>query len=150
MEFRVLGPLEVVEEGRPVAVERRLSRALLAYLLLHANEPVSADRLVDELWGPAAPRTATASLQNYVSTLRKLLGAERIDLEPAGYVLRVDPERFDLARFDRLVSEARTAPPKERSQLLRSALALWRGPPLGDLRSRSSPRRRSQSWASGM
>jgi DNA-binding SARP family transcriptional activator len=133
MEFRVLGPLEVVDDGRPVAIERRLSRALLAYLLLHANEPMSADRLVDELWGPAAPRTAIASLQNYVSTLRKLLGAGRIELEPAGYVLRVDPERFDLTRFNRLVSEARAAPPMERSQLLRSALALWRGQPLQDL-----------------
>ena len=60
MEFRILGPLEVVEDGRPIALDRRLSRALLAYLLLHANEAVPAERLVDQLWGEAAPKTATA------------------------------------------------------------------------------------------
>src|SRR3954451_18895801 len=109
MEFRVLGPVEVGVEPRPVLIERWLPRALLAYLLLHANEPVSAERLVDALWGAAPPRTATASLHNQVSALRKLLGPKLIELEPAGYVLRVDPERFDLARFDRLVGEAHFA-----------------------------------------
>src|SRR5436190_12520749 len=133
MEFRILGPLEVVDDGRAVELPRRLSRALLAYLLLHANEPVSADRLVDELWGAGAPKTATASLQNYVSRLRKALGGETIRLEPAGYVLRVDPERFDLARFERLVEEAAGAPIRERAELLRAALSLWRGDPLEDL-----------------
>ncbi|MDP9262061.1 MAG: AAA family ATPase, partial [Actinomycetota bacterium] len=133
MEFRILGPLEVVEEGRPLRFDRRLSRALLAYLLLHANEPVSADRLIDQLWGPDAPRTATASLQNYVSRLRKTLGADRLRLEPAGYVLHVDPERFDLARFERLVAEAQASPAKQRVELLRAALSLWRGEPLQDL-----------------
>ena len=133
MEFRILGPLEVVEDGRAVPVQRRLARALLAYLLLHANEPVPGDRLVDELWGEAAPKTATASLQNYVSRLRRSIGTERIRLEPAGYVLRVDPEQFDLARFERLVGEAQAAPAKERAELLRGAIALWRGEPLEDL-----------------
>jgi DNA-binding SARP family transcriptional activator len=107
--------------------------ALLAYLLLHANEPVSADRLVDELWGADVPRTARASLQNNVARLRKALGAERIRLEPAGYVLSVEAERFDLARFGRLVGEAENAPLRERAELLRAALALWRGDPLEDL-----------------
>jgi len=133
MEFRILGPLEVVEEGRPVPIERRLTRALLAYLLLHANEPVSAERIVDELWGPEPARTAMASLQNYVSRLRKAVGAERLRLEPRGYVLRVDPERFDLARFDRLVSEGTASSGRQRAELLRAALALWRGDPLEDL-----------------
>jgi DNA-binding SARP family transcriptional activator len=133
MEFRVLGPLEVVDDGRPVRLERRLSRALLAFLLLHANELVSSDRLIDELWGAEAPRTATASLQNYVSRLRKALGADVLVSRPGGYLLRVDPERFDLARFDRLVAEAHASPATERAELLRSALALWRGPPLEDL-----------------
>src|SRR5436305_6676917 len=132
MEFRVLGPLEVVAEGRPVVIERRLARSLLAYLLLHANEPVSADRLVDALWGASPPRTATASLHNLVSALRKLLGPKLIELQPAGYVLRVDPERFDLARFDRLVAEARSAKAEDRAGLLRAALGLWRGRPLED------------------
>jgi DNA-binding SARP family transcriptional activator len=133
MEFRILGPLEVVEDGRPIPLDRKLSRALLAYLLLHANEPVSSDRLVDELWGEGAPKTAVASLQNYVSRLRKSIGRERLRLSSAGYVLRVDPEQFDLARFDRLVDEAQSAPAKERAELLSAAIALWRGEPLEDL-----------------
>jgi class 3 adenylate cyclase len=114
-------------------LDRRLSRALLAYLLLHANEAVSADRLVDELWGERPPKTAVSSLRNYVSRLRKEIGGTRLELEAAGYVLRVDPEQFDLARFDRLVAEARVAPARQRADLLRAALALWRGDPLEDL-----------------
>jgi len=133
MEFRILGPLEVVEDGRLIPLDRRLSRALLAYLLLHANEPVSGERLVDQLWGEAAPKTALASLQNYVSRLRKSLGPEKLVLEAGGYVLHVDPERFDLTRFDRLVAEAEDAPAKERAELLHAAIGLWRGEPLEDL-----------------
>jgi DNA-binding SARP family transcriptional activator len=133
MEFRILGPLEVVQDGRPIPLGRKLTRALLAYLLLHANERVSADRLIEELWGSPSPRTATASLQNYVSRLRKLIGPERIASEAAGYVLRIDPEHLDLAKFDRLVTEARSAAAGDRVQLLRAALALWRGRPLEDL-----------------
>jgi DNA-binding SARP family transcriptional activator len=133
MEFRLLGRLEVVEDGSPLRLDRRLSRAVLAYLLLHANEPVSGDRLLDELWGPRPSRNAMASLQNYVSRLRKVLGADRLRLEPAGYVLRVDPEQFDLARFDRLFAEAMASAPKQRVEILRSALSLWRGDPLEDL-----------------
>ena len=133
MEFRILGPLEVVEDGRPVSLERRRMRALLAYLLLHANELVSADRLIDEVWGPEPPKTAGASLQNYVSRLRKAIGPETIASQPPGYVLRIDPERFDLARFERLTAEARGADPRQRAEKLRAALALWRGPALDDL-----------------
>jgi len=133
MEFRILGPLEVVEDGRPVPLDRRRMRALLAFLLLHANELVSADRLIDEGWGPEPPKTAGASLQNYVSRLRKAIGADAVVLQPPGYVLRVDPERFDLARFERLTTEARGAEPRERAEKLRAALALWRGPALDDL-----------------
>src|SRR2546430_548518 len=134
MEFRLLGPLEVVDDdGRRLPLERKLSRALLAFLLLHANETVSSERLVDAPWGAEPPRTVTAALQNSVARLRKALGADVLLSRPGGYVLRVDPERFDLARFERLVEEARTAPPRERAELLRGALALWRGAPLEDL-----------------
>jgi DNA-binding SARP family transcriptional activator len=133
MEFRILGPLEVVEDGRPVPLERRRMRALLAFMLLHANEPVSADRLVDEVWGPDPPKTAGASLQNYVSRLRKAIGAESVISQPSGYILRIDPARFDLARFERLTAEAHGAEPRERAAKLRAALALWRGPALDDL-----------------
>lgn len=133
LEFRVLGPLEVVEDGRPIPLDRRRLRALLAFLLLHANEPVSTDRLIDEVWGPRPPKTAAASLQNYISRLRKAVGADAIVSQPPGYVLRIDPERFDLARFERLTAEARGANPRERAEKLRAALALWRGPALDDL-----------------
>jgi DNA-binding SARP family transcriptional activator/tetratricopeptide (TPR) repeat protein len=114
-------------------MDRQRMRALLAFLLLHANEPVSSDRLIDEVWGPTPPKTAGASLQNYVSRLRKAIGAELLVSQPGGYVLRVDPERFDLARFERLTAEARGAEPRERAEKLRAALALWRGPALEDL-----------------
>ena len=133
MEFRILGRLEVVDDGRVVPVERQRARAVLAFLLLHANEPVSADRLIDEVWGPEPPKSAAASLQNYVSHLRKALGRDVLVTEASGYVLRVDPERFDLARFERLVAEARQEEPRERAEKLRAALALWRGAPLEDL-----------------
>jgi class 3 adenylate cyclase len=108
-------------------------RALLAFLLLHANELISSDRLIDEVWGPDPPKTAGASLQNYVSRLRKAIGPELIVSQPSGYVLRVDPQHFDLARFERLVAEARDAPLPERAEKLRAALALWRGRALEDL-----------------
>src|SRR5436190_17183269 len=134
MEFRILGPLEVVESGRKIELGRRRLRALLAFLLLHANEPISSDRLIDEVWGPDPPKTAGASLQNYVSRLRKAIGADAVVSQPPGYVLRVDPERFDLARFKRLSAEGRGAPEaRERAEKLRAALALWRGPALDDL-----------------
>jgi DNA-binding SARP family transcriptional activator/tetratricopeptide (TPR) repeat protein len=133
VEFRVLGPLEVVDDGRIVPLDRRRLRALLAFLLLHANELVSSDRLIDEVWGPDPPKTAGASLQNYVSRLRKAIGTQAIISQPPGYVLRVDPERFDLARFERLTADARGAGPRERAEKLRAALALWRGPALDDL-----------------
>jgi DNA-binding SARP family transcriptional activator len=133
VEFRVLGPLEVVDDGRIVPLDRRRLRALLAFLLLHANELVTSDRLIDEVWGPDPPKTAGASLQNYVSRLRKAIGTEAVVSQPPGYVLRIDPERFDLARFERLTAEARGARPRERAEKLRAALALWRGPALDDL-----------------
>jgi DNA-binding SARP family transcriptional activator len=133
MEFRILGPLEVVQDDQPVRLDRQRLRALLAYLLLHANEAVSADTLIDQVWGPEAPKTASASLQNYISRLRKALGPELLLSRPPGYLLRVDPERFDLARFERLAAEARGAEPRERAAKLRAALSLWRGRALEDL-----------------
>jgi DNA-binding SARP family transcriptional activator len=101
-------------------------------LLLRANEPVSSDRLVDELWGEDPPRTATTSLQNAVSQLRKLLGPGVLHTRPGGYVLEVGDAQLDLARFEQLVRDARAAEPEERANTLRTALALWRGAPLAD------------------
>jgi predicted ATPase/DNA-binding SARP family transcriptional activator len=131
--FRLLGPLEVEGEAGPFAVVGRKQRVLLGLLLLHAGEVVSSDRLVDELWGERPPATAATSLRNLVAQLRRRLGAETIVTRAPGYLLRVEPEQLDRARFERLIAEARGAEPRERAMLLREALMLWRGPPLADL-----------------
>jgi class 3 adenylate cyclase len=133
LEFRILGPLEVRDGARDLTPRREKHRALIVALLLRAGEVVSADRLIDELWGASPPRTARGALQNYVSLVRKALGEEVLVSRPPGYLLEVAPEQLDLGRFERLVAEARTAEPPEREARLREALALWRGAPLADL-----------------
>lgn len=132
-EFRILGPLEVVDESGAIALGGQKQRALLGLLLMRAGEVVATDRLVDQLWGEQPPRTATTSLQNLVSQVRKLLGPDVLLTRPPGYVLQVEAESVDLGRFERLFREARTAPPEARAATLREALALWRGSPLADL-----------------
>jgi DNA-binding SARP family transcriptional activator len=132
LEFRILGPLEVLDEGTALPLGGRNQRALLTLLLLRANQPLSSERLVDELWGEHPPRTATTSLQNSVSQLRKLLGPGLLQTRSTGYVLELGEGQLDLERFERLVREARSAEPPERARLLREALALWRGPALAD------------------
>src|SRR5215212_9368434 len=122
MEVRILGPLEVLGEAGPVGLGGPKQRALLAFLLLNANEVVSSDRLIDALWEEEPPATARKSLQLYVSRLRKLLGRECLQTEAAGYVLRVGADELDLERFVRLREQGR----------LREALSLWRGPALCD------------------
>jgi DNA-binding SARP family transcriptional activator len=134
MEFRLLGPLEVAGADGAVELGGTKQRALLAMLLLHAGEVVSSDRLIDTLWGDSPPLTAGKSIQVYVSRLRKTLADDdRIVTRPPGYVLYVEPDELDLARFEQLVTEARAAPPEQASTRLSEALSLWRGPPLADL-----------------
>jgi DNA-binding SARP family transcriptional activator len=134
MEFRVLGQLEVVDGDRPVALTGARTRALLVLLLTSANQVVSADRLIDELWGTQPPRSAGNALQYHISRLRKALApAEVIVTREPGYVIQVEPEQLDLLRFERLLSEARDARPDQAAGILREALALWRGPALADL-----------------
>jgi DNA-binding SARP family transcriptional activator len=133
MEFRVLGPLEVWDGDRQLDLVGSKRRAVLAFLLLHANEVVSADRLIDQLWGEKAPRNAAGALQTHVSRLRKKLGPEVVATRAWGYVLRTEPGAIDLERFQRLVAEAENLPARERAENLREALALWRGGPLEDL-----------------
>ncbi|MFL5857883.1 MAG: BTAD domain-containing putative transcriptional regulator, partial [Solirubrobacteraceae bacterium] len=132
MEFRLLGPFEVVEHDRLLELGGRKQRSLLAVLLLHANEVVSTDRLIDELWAQTPPRTAAKSIQLYVWRLRKELGEGRIATRAPGYMLRVEPSELDLARFEQLLVEARRTDPKSAAEKVHRALALWRGPPLGD------------------
>jgi YVTN family beta-propeller protein len=137
MEFRILGPIEVSDGDRPVALGAAKQRALLALLLLHANEVVSSDRLVDGLWGERAPVTAAKSVQVYVSQLRRLLGDGRLETRGHGYMLRVDPGALDAERFQALLDAggaalaAGEAAPAAES--LRGALALWRGAALADV-----------------
>jgi DNA-binding SARP family transcriptional activator len=133
LQLRLLGPVEAVDDNRPLALGGVKQRALLALLLLHANQMVSRDRLIDELWGESPPATAGKIVQVYVSRLRKQLGHARLLTRAPGYLLRVDPEELDLARFERLVTEARQEDAAAAGAKLRAALELWRGPPLADL-----------------
>jgi DNA-binding SARP family transcriptional activator len=144
VQFRVLGPLEVLDNGEPLALGGAKQRALLAVLLLNANEVVSSDRLIDELWGAQPPRTAPKSLQTMISQLRKLLEPGRASGEAGrvlvtrspGYALRIEPGQLDLERFRRLASDGRQAladgHPEAAAETLREALDLWRGQPLAD------------------
>jgi DNA-binding SARP family transcriptional activator len=146
MEFRVLGPLEVAIGGRPLAIGAGKPAALLALLLLHANEVVPTDRLIDGLWGARPPKSAGKLLQGYVSRLRRSLadaagdesyvGESLLLTRPSGYLLQLGPEQLDSERFRVLLEMARAAlargDPGAASVIFREALDLWRGPPLAD------------------
>jgi YVTN family beta-propeller protein len=153
MEYRVLGPFEVRDDGRLVGLGGDKQRALLAILLLHRNQVVSADRLIDELWGESPPAGARRTLRAYVSKLRRAIGANGMPAAVAGdsehkpgegvlltrghgYVVQVAPGELDLERFSELADRGRDAlaagNPQEAAELLREALALWRGPPLAE------------------
>jgi DNA-binding SARP family transcriptional activator len=133
VEFRILGPLEVLDGDRPVEIAGSKRRAVLALLLLHANEVVRTEKLIDELWSEQPPRNASGALHNHVSRLRKALGPEVLARREWGYVLRADEESIDLRRFERLLAMAEPLPARERSGKLAEALQLWRGPALADL-----------------
>jgi DNA-binding SARP family transcriptional activator len=145
MDFNILGPIEAIDGGRPLPLAGAKQRALLGMLLLHANEVVSSDRLIDELWARDARDVAAKSLQMAVSRLRKALDAGRtasaenavIVTRSPGYELRVDPQRLDVTRFEALVSHGRAALAAadfgSARQHFDEALGLWRGTPLADL-----------------
>jgi DNA-binding SARP family transcriptional activator len=135
MEFRILGPLEVVVDDDVVSLRGSKQRALLTILLLSANEVVSVDRLIDDLWGVQSPESGVTALQVRVSQLRKALGplGALLVTRPPGYVIRLERDQLDLHRFERLVGEADSAEPAVSAAKLREALALWRGPALADV-----------------
>ena len=143
MEYRILGPLEVMDDdGRPVALGGAKQRALLAVLLLEAGRVVSAERLIDALWGDSPPSDVRHALQVYVSELRKALAgngtrSSQIVTRPSGYLIEVDPEDLDLGRFESHAEAGRRAlssgDTERAAAFLREALALFRGPPLADL-----------------
>src|SRR5215831_2306803 len=136
MEYRVLGPLEVRGVGGPLPLGGSKQRALLALLLLNANRVVARERLIDALWGEDPPETSVATVQVYVSRLRKLLGAEAVVTRPPGYLLVADPTSVDVHRFERLRAEGRASVENGESEAgasaLREALALWRGSALAE------------------
>src|SRR6185503_15248194 len=141
MEFRVLGPLEVTEEGRSQPLGGPKQRTVLAHLLLSANRLVAGEKLMDALWGEEPPPSARNTLQGYIKRLRKVVGAERIEHAAGGYLLRADAAELDLLRFESLVQGSRALVPTDVAAAaagLREALHLWRGPALDDLRDQAS------------
>ena len=140
MEFRILGSMEVADGGRRVQMPSGRARALLALLILHANQPIALDRLIDELWGEDPPATAATVVQGLVSRLRKALEPERdkgttarlLTTVGAGYQLTTESTSVDAHRFTGLVDEARAASLEARFSMLTTALGLWRGPALMD------------------
>ncbi len=136
IEFGILGTLRASAGGHPIDPGPGKVRTVLGILLLHPNQLVSGDRLVDALWGDDAPASAANTLQGYVSSLRKRLGATVITTRSPGYVLTVDTEQIDACRFERLVSAGRAALKEDRAEaaqrLLCEALSLWRGDALAD------------------
>jgi DNA-binding SARP family transcriptional activator len=138
VEFRILGPLQVLDDGREVPLGSPKERALLAILLLHPGDVISRDRLIDELWGESPPPTAAKALRVHVSQLRKQLAQNGhttpIATRTPGYAVHVDPEQVDAGRFERLVAEARdhaaAGDVSTAREVFRNALALWRGPVL--------------------
>jgi DNA-binding SARP family transcriptional activator/tetratricopeptide (TPR) repeat protein len=147
MEFRILGPVEVWAGDQQLDLGGSKPRALLAVLLLHANQVVSTDHLIDALWGEAPPPTARSLVQIYVSRLRQVLHDRRdgsatapvLATRPSGYLLRVEPGELDLGRFETLTAEARRATAngdlEGAAERWCAALALWRGPALADVAS---------------
>jgi DNA-binding SARP family transcriptional activator/ABC-type transport system substrate-binding protein len=133
MEFRILGPLAVENEDRPIPLAGRKQRALLALLLLARNRPVSTERLIEEIWGGTPPERAVKSVQVYVSQLRKALGDGRLVTRERGYELVVAPGELDADRFEELVGASSGTVPSEAAARLREALSLYRGEPLADL-----------------
>ena len=136
MQYRILGSLAVAKEGAEVVLGSGKQRALLALLLLHANEPVTTDRLIDQLWGASRSTSATKVLQNYVSKLRRLLGEGVLLTRGHAYELRVESGELDLDCFNDRVADGRQAlaagDPAHAAAALAAALALWHGSPLAD------------------
>ncbi|WP_329275809.1 AfsR/SARP family transcriptional regulator [Streptomyces sp. NBC_00691] len=140
LRFSVLGPLTVHRDGRPLPLGPLKQRTVLAALLASVNSPVSVDALTEAVWPEEPPRTARKNIQVYVSALRALFGqgdqedqeGPRLTHTGAGYVLRAAEEELDLLMFRSLVRAAEGQPPQEAARLLRQALDLWRGTPLGD------------------
>lgn len=139
MQFKVLGPLVVIEDnGRELPVRRPRERALLALMLLHANEAISPASLVRMLWGDAAPADGSGALRTHIWSLRRMTSvAQRLSHDSGGYTLAVRPGELDADEFRRLAALGTAAIESgvraEATRLLTGALELWREPPLADV-----------------
>lgn len=132
MDFRILGPLEVNDDGQALTLGAAKQQVVLAALLLHPNEVVSMSRLVDEVWGDAPPATSAKVIQGYIAGLRKALGADTIITKAGGYLARVEPDRLDASRFESLATKGRaylSDDPARAVEHFQRALRLWRGAP---------------------
>ena len=133
----VLGPLQVATDAGPVEIGAPKQRALLALLALRAGHSVGVDQLIDGLWGEEPPRSATKTLQTYVSGIRRLLPDGAVRTVPGGYELVLDPADLDASIFEQLIGSARqsqaTGDLAQATEQLNEALALWRGPTLVDV-----------------
>ena len=138
LDYSMLGPLEVVRHGKVLPITGNRERVVLTALGVLAGEVVSNERIADALWGDGPPRSSTKIVQNLVLRLRRTLGDSVIETRPGGYVLRIDPDEFDIRVFDGLVMRGRAAALAGEWEASASALAaateLWRGPPLVELR----------------
>src|SRR5215468_8114439 len=138
MQARILGPFQLEEGGRHIAVGGVRQRAVLVSLLLHANEVVPSEQLLMDLWGEDSPPSAANSLQAAISRLRRALPPGRLITRAPGYTLRIFPDELDVSQFEQLVSEGREAltagAAEQAARTLRQALSLWRGPALADFR----------------
>ena len=136
MDFRLLGPLEVLDGHVPLQIAAGKQRALLAMLLLHANRTVARERIIDALWGEDVPDSAQKMVQIHVSQLRKALPEPRLHTRAPGYLLQVGEDELDLSRFERSITDARHALSESNArkarELFGDALALWRGPALAE------------------
>ena len=135
MEFGVLGPLIVRTAGREVTPGPAKQRALLALLIVHRNEIVPIDTLVDGLWDGRPPATAHKIIQGYVSQVRRAIGGDVLQTRPGGYRLELAPDDLDAVRFEGLLERGRarlTTNPRAAVELLNEAMQLWRGPALAE------------------
>jgi DNA-binding SARP family transcriptional activator len=157
MDFRILGRLEVLEGDRAVTLAGAKQRALLALLVLHANETLSADRLIDQLWGEFPPATAAKTLQVHISRLRKALdgspengAACAVVTREGGYELRANRDSVDACRFEQLVAEGRNelgaGRPERAVSVLETALSMWRGPPLAEFAGQDFAQAETLAW----
>src|SRR5262245_35442160 len=140
VEFRMLGPLEVLRDGRPIELRGSRPRAVLTVLLLNADQHVSTDRLIDELWGAQPPDRARGIVHHAVSDIRRAVessaGPVVLESQPSGYTLHASRAGYDLTEFEQLLAGASASldagRPEPAARSLERALAMWRGPPLAE------------------